>query len=427
VLFLACSVVGALFTLNGYRPVRFEPVSLPVFFAGWLTSELPLHHLAWEAVATAVFAAGGGLDAPAGVVGLAITVASWAGLVGLAVQSSRSRSVLEEALGRGLGAGYRSRMAQELVAEGDAFANWRRLVLPWLMFVLPDRDVEKVRGVDYAGDGRAAHRLDLYRARTHPTGCPVLVYVHGGGWVIGDKREQGVPLMLHMAARGWVGVSVNYRLSPRATFPDHIVDVKRALAWVRDNVGRYGGDPSFVVVCGGSAGGHLAALAALTPNDPEYQPGFEEADTAVAACVPLYGVYDFTNRQGLRGEGMGKYLLERMVMKVPMALDRSAWERASPMDRVNEDAPPFFVVHGANDTLVPVREARHFAELVRGCSRSPVVYAELPGAQHAFDIFRSIRTAHTVRAVERFLATIYGDLRALRREARPAAEQAGRR
>jgi acetyl esterase/lipase len=411
-LFLVCSVVGALFTLNAYRPVRLEPLSLPVFFAGWLTSELPLHHLAWEAAATAVFIDRGALDAGAGVVGLGITLASWAGLVGLAVQASRSQGVLEAALQQGLGPAYRSRMAPELVAQGDTARNWRRLVLPFLMFVVPDREVEKVRDIDYAGDGLAAHRLDLYRSRTHRTGCPVFVYIHGGAWVIGDKREQGVPLMLHLASRGWVAVSVNYRLSPRATFPDHIVDVKRALAWVSEHVAGYGGDPSFVVVSGGSAGGHLAALAALTPNEPEYQPGFEEVDTPAAACVPFYGLYDFTNRNGVFGDGMGRLLLERMVMKVPLAVDRSAWEKASPMDRVSEEAPPFLVVHGANDTLVPVAEARHFVELLRRRSPSPVAYAELPGAQHAFEIFRSIRTAHTVRAVERFLATVYGDRRA---------------
>ena len=411
-LFLVCSVVGALFTLNAYRPARSEPVSLPVFFAGWLTSELPLHHLAWEAAATAVFIDRGALDGGAGAVGLGITLVSWAGLVGLAVQASRSQAVLETALERGLGPRYRSSMDPELVVEGDAARRWRRLVLPLLMFVVPDREVEKVRDIDYAGDGITAHRLDLYRSRTHPTGCPVFVYIHGGAWVIGDKREQGVPLMLHLAARGWVAVGVNYRLSPRATFPDHIVDVKRALAWVREHVAGYGGDPSFVVVSGGSAGGHLAALAALTANDREYQPGFEEVDTSTAACVPFYGIYDFTNRHGVFGAGMGKRLLERMVMKVPLAVDRSAWEKASPMDRVGDEAPPFLVVHGANDTLVPVAEARHFVELLRQRSPSPTAYAELPGAQHAFEILPSIRTAHTVGAVERFLAAVHGARRA---------------
>jgi acetyl esterase/lipase len=100
--------------------------------------------------------------------------------------------------------------------------------------------------------------------------------------------------------------------------------------------------------------------------------------------------------------------LERQVMKSKLATARDAWEAASPMDQVNQGAPPFLVVHGANDTLVPVAEARSFVALLRAASDAPVVYAELPGAQHAFEIFRSIRTLHVVRATERWLAWAYG-------------------
>ena len=94
----------------------------------------------------------------------------------------------------------------------------------------------------------------------------MLVQIHGGGWLWGRKEGQAEPLMGHLAERGWVCVAPNYRLSPRATWPDHIVDVKRALAWVKSNIAEYGGDPGFLVVTGGSAGGHLASLAGLTPG-----------------------------------------------------------------------------------------------------------------------------------------------------------------
>jgi acetyl esterase/lipase len=409
VAFLIVSIIGALFTLNAFRPLRVEVLAVPIFFAGWLTSELPLHHLAWQVLATAVFIALGALHGTAGQVGLAISVLSWAGLIALAAQASRAEGVLEVALAKGLGEGYRARMSPELRAdEGPALA-WSRLVLP---FRLKDPDVEVMRNIAYQEDGSKAHKLDVYRNRSHPTGSPVLLYLHGGAWVLGDKREQGIPLMLHLAARNWVCVTANYRLSPKATFPDQLVDAKAALAWIRSHITEYGGDPSFVVVAGGSAGGHLTALIGLTANDPAYQPGFEEAETSVAACVPLYGVYDFTNRDGLRGPGMGKWLLERSVMKVSMQADPRAYQLASPMDQVGQHAPPFLVIHGANDTLVPVKEARHFVELLSGSSTSPVVYAELPGAQHAFEIFRSVRTAHLVRAAARFLAVVHGDRRA---------------
>jgi acetyl esterase/lipase len=119
-----------------------------------------------------------------------------------------------------------------------------------------------------------------------------MVYIHGGAWIIGEKREQGKPMMYELVARGWVCVAINYRLSPKATWPDHIVDAKRAVAWVKEHIAEYGGDPSFVAVSGGSAGGHLCALLALSAGDPTFQPGFEEADTSVEACVPFYGVMD---------------------------------------------------------------------------------------------------------------------------------------
>ena len=135
----------------------------------------------------------------------------------------------------------------------------------------------------------------------------------------------------HLAANGWVGFNANYRLSPGATFPDHLVDLKRALAWIREHADEYGVDPDFVVVTGGSAGGHLTALMALTANDPRYQPGFEDADTSVQAAVPFYGVYDFTNRNEHLGPG-GRHdsSSSRMVVKAFFDDEPEKFAEASP-------------------------------------------------------------------------------------------------
>jgi acetyl esterase/lipase len=258
----------------------------------------------------------------------------------------------------------------------------------------------------------------VYTPRGGAQGAPVLLQIHGGAWVIGDKGQQGLPLMMHLAARGWVCVASNYRLSPRAKFPDHLVDCKLALRWVRQHIAEYGGNPDFVVVTGGSAGGHLAALVALTANRPEFQPGFEDADTSVSACVPFYGVYDVIEmfeRQG--GPARGRQWFERMVMGTTLADDRTAFERASPISYVSEDAPPIFAVHGASDNLVPVSQARRFVERLRAKSKEPVVYAEVPGASHAFEIFHSVRAAYAVLGVERFLAWLYSAYRARHPEA----------
>ena len=169
----------------------------------------------------------------------------------------------------------------------------------------------------------------------------MLVYIHGGAWIIGDKRQQGIPMMHELVQRGWVCVAINYRLSPRATWPAHIVDCKRAVAWVREHIAEYGGDPGFIAVSGGSAGGHLSSLLALTPDEPEWQPGFEDLDTSVDACVPFYGVYDLTGdpeRSGAYGPGLLE-LLERRVMKTSSADNPDVFEQASPDHRVTAGGP----------------------------------------------------------------------------------------
>ena len=251
---------------------------------------------------------------------------------------------------------------------------------------------------------------------TVPAEAPVLFQIHGGGWTVGDKRQQGVPLMMDMAALGWVCVAPNYPLSPKASWPDHLVDLKRALAWVREHIAEYGGDPTFVVVTGGSAGGHLSAMLALTPNEAKYQPGFEDADTSVQACVPHYGVYDIANVTNSKPVEARLRAIARIMFKRDWRGDRTVFEEASPICLVRADAPPFFVIHGRDDTLVPVGEARAFVERLRAVSTSPVVYAEVHGAQHAFDLFPSVRSAHIVGAVERFLLWARSENRMTRRD-----------
>lgn len=415
-LFLAGSLWGAWFTWNAYRPIADRPrLAVLSFFAGWLTTELALHHIAWQAVLTAGFIAAGALRHWPAWIGLGVTLASWAGLIGCLRHAWSTEAVVEDALARGLGADYRRRIHPDLAAATLAPAvDWRQILLP---FPIRQPHTERIRNIRYARVAGQHLLLDVYRSVRRPTGCPVLLQIHGGAWVLGSKNEQGLPLMRHLAERGWVCVSADYRLSPGATFPDHLIDLKRAIAWIRGHIADYGGDPRLLVVTGGSAGGHLASLLALTANDPRYQPGFETTDTAVTACVSFYGVYDFTNRFGVwRHDGL-RTVLERQVMKASLDEAPEAYEAASPVACVHADAPPFFVIHGTHDTLVPVEEARRFCEALRATSRAPVVYAEIPGAQHAFEIFPSLRTTFVLHGVERFLAYVVSG----RREALLAA------
>ncbi len=200
-----------------------------------------------------------------------------------------------------------------------------------------------------------------------------------------------------------------------------ICGCRAAIRWIRERGAESGANPDFLVVTGGSAGGHLAALVALTANDPEYQPGFEHVDTSVRGCVAFYGIYDFTDRAGIWPHDGLRRLLERRVMKCSLETGLEAYEKASPIRRITAGAPPFFVIHGDRDTMVPVGEARAFCEQFRATADAPLVYAEVPGAQHAFEIFPSLRSGFVIHGVERFLAYLYSEYLLARRRAGVAA------
>ena len=393
--YLRRQLANVALTANAVRPVPGAPASIPAFFAGWVTAELAPHLLAATAADTAVsYARGRGSR-----LGLAAAAASVVGYGELIREGVRAGAEVEAALREGLGEHYRDELSHDVVNG----TPWRRLVNPFAM-KLPD--VTSDVRLPYAPGGRR-YELDVYSHRDRPAGAPVLLQVHGGGWVLGRKDQQGIPLMMHLAALGWVCVAVNYPLSPKARWPEHLIAIKRAIQWIRTHGADFGADPSFLAVTGGSAGGHLAAMVGLSGNDPALQPGFEEVDTAVQACVPHYGVYDFTAESGARyTQQRIDSLLRRYVMPRDARYPED-YRAASPLCRVGPDAPPFFVVHGRNDTLVPVVEARTFVDRLRRASRAPVVYAEISGAQHAFDIFPSIRSGHVVRGVERFLDVVH--------------------
>ncbi len=372
----------------------------PYFLAAWLSGELALIHLIWQLALTALLAFAGGFSDPLAQSGLGLFTLSWLGLVYLHCQAMDTPQTLGASLCRALGEDYRARLPlerQHLLADHITARHWLQ------PFRFKRQGVRKHSHISY-GDAGKRNLLDIYHPHEpRPGGFPVLLQVHGGAWMIGKKEEQALPLIYHMAQRGWLCVAINYRLSPKDAFPAHIIDVKKAIAWIRENISNYGGNPDFIAVTGGSAGGHLSSLAALTPNRQEWQPGFEQVDTSLQAAVPFCGVYDFLDRFDTRTKMSMEKMLADKVMQCTLGDHRELWEAASPLEHVSPDAPPMFVIQGTHDSLVWVEEARIFVSALQSVSRKPVAYAELPGAQHAFDIFHSVRTDHTVNAVGHFL------------------------
>jgi acetyl esterase/lipase len=385
---LAVGVVAVVLSLSALLPLRGAVGSALSFIPSWVVGEAPLHLAAVVVLATLACGLAGGFAGAPGWAGLALVALACLGLGAQFASGVRSRRYFEAALGDACGA--------------SPAWSWTAKDTRRVLMALPirPRSVERLRDLAYCEDGERPHRLDLYR-RAGPgstTAAPVLLYFHGGTWVMGDKREQGIPMLEYLAERGYVCVTANYALSPKARWPRHVLDCKLALSWVKRHISEYGGDPNLVFVSGCSAGGHLAALLALTANDSAWQPGFEDEDTTVAGCVPLYGVYDFVDAEKIANANLSP-ILERYVFGQASVEDFTA---ASPILRVHESAPPFLVVHGRNDVLVPVQSARAFVSSLRESSSQSVAYAELPLTQHGFDNLWSPRTVHFVHALQCF-------------------------
>lgn len=393
---LGVAALGAAATANGFKAfARHGPLSVPSFTSGVTVSEAPLHQIALQAGAAVLLGRHGRWRTARGALGLAVNAASWAGLVGLHRQALHSNGAFETALRETFGDAYRPSPAPRFDVKALALphAGHRK------HYLVADK-------VPYGPHG-VRNQLEIWRRPDLPAdgSAPVVMQIHGGAWSIGHKAEQARPTMGHLAHRGYVVVSINYRLSPKATFPDHIVDVKRALAWVRENIHLHGGDPSWIAVTGGSAGGHLSALAALSANDPAFQPGFEDADTTVQAAAPMYGQYDLANRTSAANSDTTEFFA-KVVMKATVAAAPERWAAASPIERVHADAPPFLVTHGTNDALLPVEQAREFVGALRRVSSAPVAYVELALTQHAYDLLATPRTLYTTRAMADFFDAV---------------------
>jgi acetyl esterase/lipase len=376
------------------RPRTLAMVSWAV---GMVPNELPFLFMLILVASWAPPIVAEGLTSVRDWVGLTIALATAAALVIVAWRAFRARRALELALDDGLGAGWRAQIhVSRAAALRRRWPWWRILLMPW-----PFRPaaVEKVTDIQYGPD-RDSNLLDVHRHRSRPQDAPTLVYFHGGAFRWGRKSFEARPLLHRLASQGWTCISADYHLSrsPGAGFPQHLVDAKRVVAWARSHGARFGVDPETLFIAGSSAGAHMAAMTALTPNDPTFQPGFEGADTTITAAIGLYGYYGRLDSSG---------------------------RPTSPLDHVQDAAPPpCFIIHGTNDTYTPIEGARALAAGLRHSSRNPVVLAELPGGQHSFDVFHSVRFEAVVDAIEAFAAwtsSNRGDPGTLGRHSRPPA------
>jgi acetyl esterase/lipase len=265
-------------------------------------------------------------------------------------------------------------------------------------------------GVEFTPDiayreGNEKWKLDLAMPRERGDAPrPALVIVHGGGWRGGDKGG-GVwrTLPLQYAAKGYVCISLNYRLTDEAPFPACVEDVKCAVRWLRANAKKYHVDPNRIGAYGNSAGAHLVAMLALVGPDAKLEgdgPYQDQSSLVQAVCCSATPA-DFANWGGDRDNTF----LKRGLLRGPDDTFAERVKRASPITYARADAPPFLVVHGTADRTVPISHGDRLVEVLKKAGAKDVTYMRYDGAGHG--VFNQ-HSDETHPAMEKFFARTIG-------------------
>lgn len=258
----------------------------------------------------------------------------------------------------------------------------------------PPPNSRVIRDIDYAGDGQERHRLDLYLP-DHAAGkpLPVLLWVHGGGWTNGDKANNVSPLPL--LAKGYAVVSANYRFSQQAIFPAQIHDCKAAVRWVRAHAADYNLDPDHIAAWGASSGGHLVALLGLTAGNEDLEGSVGpnvKSSSAVQCVVDECGPTDFLT--------CGPWDTRTALLGGDAHAVPDQARRASPINYVSKDAPPFIILHGDSDPRVPIQQSQSLHDALQHAGVEST-FLILPNTKHGGPAFHD---KARMTQIEAFLA-----------------------
>lgn len=254
--------------------------------------------------------------------------------------------------------------------------------------------------VEYAVTGEHSLRLDLYLP-AEPGGAPLLVWVHGGAWRSGSKKEN--PLA-PLVARGFAIASVDYRLTPVAPFPANVHDLKAAIRFLRARAGDYGYDARRVAIAGSSAGAHLAAMVGVTNGHAELEGdvgSHREQSSGVHAIVSFYGASNLESilKQSTPfGLGVRIPSLQLLLRGQPEEKPELA-KLASPVAHVDQADPPLLLLHGDQDPQMPVAQSLEFLGAYQAAGR-PVRFVPVHGAAHGGREFYNVQR---LEIVETFL------------------------
>ncbi len=249
--------------------------------------------------------------------------------------------------------------------------------------------VELIRDVEFGRGGEGTLKLNLFLPKGRRAGAklPTVAYIHGGAWLIGSRdmvfeRPPTLAALCSLVAEGYVCAAIEYRLSQEAPFPAQIEDCKCAVRFLRAHAEAYGVDPERIGAWGPSAGGHLAALLGTSGGAKELEGsgGWPEHSSRVQAVVVWFGPSDLLRMGGTHSNPDSP---ESRLIGGPIQENKAKAARASPITYVSKDSPPFLVMHGAEDAVVPPNQS----ELLHAALRNAGVESELvivPGKGHEF-------------------------------------------
>lgn len=262
-------------------------------------------------------------------------------------------------------------------------------------------DVEILRDIPFGkGDGRTL-TMHIVRPKLKPEKpMPVIVWIHGGAW-LGGSKDSGIPRLIPFARRGYFGASISYRFSQEAKFPAQIEDCKCAIRFLRARAKEFHIDPDRIGVWGESAGGHLAAMLGVAGDVKELEGvgGWEGYSSKVSAVCDWFGPTDLVRmvNEPSAIDRTGANCPEALLIGGPVLENKEKAMRASPVTYVTPDDPPFLIMHGDKDTVVPFAQSEHLFEALKKAGVE-VTFVKLRGAGHGGKGFASPQALQFVAA-----------------------------
>jgi len=408
-LFIFWTLASVFLTLNVFRPLAKRSnssfrVILVSFVLSWLVGDLLPHWILLNAGILILFSYSEIYSQPLGWGGLLVHFSGWTILMLRLWIMLNLPERLEQQMEAYLGAQWQKIYPSPLAPRRIFEVDWHSWFNP--NKVIDDPRIEIIRDQVFHQQAGFQLKLDIYRPHNTKKKHPGILQIHGGAWITGSKRQASF-LMSRMAARGWVCFSVSYRFSPDIVFPEHLIDVKHALRWIRNNAEEHGLDSNFIIATGGSSGGHLAAMTALTQNQAEFQPGFEKTDTSIQGCVPFYGVFNFSEPFDERTPFPAKAGVLQMLCGGTPETQPDRYQQITPANWISGKTPPFLLIQGETDALISATETQAFWEVLQAHKVKDSVFLRLPLVEHAFDIFPTLTAQCIVPTIERYLIMLH--------------------